>query len=103
MVVKHGLFYRCNVNRLKTLHQRDFCSILKIKWNDFINNEDVLARAKVEDIEVKLTCFRLIWLGHTSRINENMPDKALLCGERASGSCNVGFHFSDIKTLVRVH
>ena len=81
--------YRRNFNRLRTLQQQHLRSILKIKWNDFISNEDVLARANVEDIEVKLTHIRLRWLGHTSRMNENMPAKALLYGELASRSRNI--------------
>ena len=44
-------------------------------------NEEVLERANVLDIEIKLlkTCLR--WMGHICRMNDTRPVKAMLFGE----------------------
>ena len=44
--------------------------ILKIKWYHFISNEEVLKRAGVKDIELKLVGNRLRWPGHICRMGD---------------------------------
>ena len=63
---------------------------MNINWDHFISNEEVLARADVWDIELKLVRSRLRWLGHASRMDGDKPVKALLYGELANGSRPVG-------------
>ena len=82
--------YRHNINQLRTVQQRHLTKILKIRWSDYVSNEEVLRRANVEDIEIILTRSRLRWLGHASRMENGRPVKALLYGELDKGIRPVG-------------
>ena len=64
--------------------------LFKIKWDHYISNEEALARACVEDIEILLVRSRLRWLGHVSRMEDNRPVKSLLYGELTEGTRPVG-------------
>ena len=55
----------------------------------FFSNEEVLERANVVDIEIKLLKNSLRWMGHICRMNDTRPVKALLFGE-LEGSTKVG-------------
>ena len=65
--------YRHHINQLRTVQQRHLRKILRIKWSDFVSNEEVLRRADVDDIEITLIKNRLRWLRHVSRMNDNRP------------------------------
>ena len=78
------------VRQLGTVQQRHLRRILKIKWDHYISNEEVLARACVEDIEILLVRSRLRWLGHVSRMEDDRPVKSLLYGELTEGTRPVG-------------
>ena len=78
------------VRQFRTLQQRHLRRILKIKWDHYISNEEALARACVEDIEILLVRSRLRWLGHVSRMEDNRPVKSLLYGELTEGTRPVG-------------
>lgn len=82
--------YRKNINQLRTVQQRHLRRILKIKWDDYVSNEDVLLRADVEDIELTLSRNRLRWLGHVSRMRSESPVKELLYGEFVEGTRAIG-------------
>ena len=82
--------YQHEVRQLHTIQQRHLRLILNIKWDDLISNEEVLRRAHVEDIEIKLVRSRLRWLGHVCRMNVDRPVKELLYCELAHGSRKVG-------------
>ena len=55
---------RHRIKLLRTFQQRHLRSILKISWDHFITNEEVLDRAKFTDIEIILIRNRLRWMGH---------------------------------------
>ncbi len=82
--------YQHQVRKLRTIQQRHLRIILKIKWDHFVSNEEVLKRAGVEDIELKLVGNHLRWLGHICRMDDNRPVKALLHSELFHGSRPVG-------------
>ena len=42
------------VRQIRTIQQCHLGNILKIKWDQYISNEEVLTRAGLEDIEIKL-------------------------------------------------
>ena len=63
---------------------------MKIRWFDFVANEEILAKSDVVDIEVLLAQSRLRWLGHVSRMEDNRTCKRLLYGELADGSRPIG-------------
>ena len=82
--------YQHEVRQLCTIQQWHLRLILKIKWDHFISNKEVLKRAGTEDIKVMLVRSRLHWLAHVCRMDNNRPQKQLLYGELASGSSPVG-------------
>lgn len=82
--------YRHNINQLRTVQQRHLRKILRIKWSDFVSNEEVLRRSGAEDIEIILTRNRLRWFGHVARMNDDRPVKSLMYGELDKGSRSVG-------------
>lgn len=90
---------------LSTFQQRHLRIILGIKWNDFVCNEEVIRRANLEDIEIKLVRSRLRWLGHHCHIGDDRPAKRLLYSEPVNGSRPVGrpkLRFKDtLKTTVK--
>ena len=59
-------------------------------WKHYISNEEALARACVEDIEILLVRSRLRWLGNVSRMEDNHPMKSLLYGELTEETRPVG-------------
>ena len=61
--------YQKHVKQLRTIQQRHLRSILSIKWDHFVSNEEVLERANVLDMEIKLLKIRLRWMGHICRMN----------------------------------
>ena len=61
-----------------------------IKWGHYISNEELLARACVEDIEILSVRSRIRWLGHVARMEDDRPVKSLLYGELTKGARPVG-------------
>lgn len=82
--------YSTDIKQLRTVQQRHLRRILRVKWDDYVSNEEVLARSDVEDIEVMLTRNRMRWLGHVSRMENDRPTKMLLYGELVEGTRPVG-------------
>ena len=64
--------------------------ILKIKWNQYISNDEVQAQAGVEDVEILLVRSHIRWLEHVSRMQDDRPVKTLLYGEFATGTRPIG-------------
>ena len=98
--------YAYEIRQLRTFQQRHLRTILKIKWDDFISNEEVLRRSSVEDIEISLAKSKLRWLGHVARMDDSRHAKMLLYGERTDGSRPIGrpkLRFKDnIKSLLKI-
>ena len=63
---------------------------MKIKWDDYVSNEQVLSRANIDDIEILLAKSRLRWLGHVSRMEDVRAAKMILFGELEHGLRSVG-------------
>ncbi|XP_044166108.1 uncharacterized protein LOC122950060 [Acropora millepora] len=82
--------YRYNINQLRTVQQWHLRKILRIKWSDYVSNEEVLRRADAEDIEITLIKSRKRWLGHVSRMDDDSPVKALMYGKLDKGTRPVG-------------
>ncbi|KAK2556377.1 hypothetical protein P5673_021605 [Acropora cervicornis] len=55
--------YKHQIKKLRTIQQRHLRSILKIKWDDYVTNDEVLDRAMAEDVENILIRNRLRWVG----------------------------------------
>ena len=82
--------YRKQVRQLRTIQQRHLRFILKIKWDDFVTNDEVLCLAKADDIELLLNKNRMRWLGHVACMPETRAVKVLLYCELAEGKRKVG-------------
>ena len=63
---------------------------MKIKWDDYVSNEQVLSRANIDDIEILLAKSRLRWLGHVGRMEDVRAAKMILFGELEHGLRSVG-------------
>ncbi|PIK44118.1 hypothetical protein BSL78_19044 [Apostichopus japonicus] len=94
--------YHHNIRQLRTIQQRHLRSILKIKWDDFVTNDEVLDLATYEDIEAVLTRNRFRWLGHVARMPDDRPVKELLYGELGVGKRRVGRPLLRYKDTLKV-
>ena len=93
--------YRHHIKKLRTLQQRHLRFILNVKWTDYVTNDEVLERAKTEDIENILIRNRLRWLGHVVRMQDERPVKNLLYSELAEGTRKVGRPFLRFKDTMK--
>ena len=100
MEAKLGL-YRHHVKKLRMLQQRHLRFILNIKWTDYVTNDEVLERAKTEDIENILIRNRLRWLGHVVGMPDERLVKNLLYSELAEGARKVGRPFLRLKDTMK--
>ena len=80
-----------HIKFLRTVQQKHLRSILKIKWDHFITNDEVLDRSKSTDIVVTLIRSRWHWIGHVAHMPNVWPVKAILYGELAEGSRRVDY------------
>ena len=68
------VLYRKQIRLLERLHQRCLRSILGIKWQDHVSNEEVLKRASLPSIESISFQVQLRWTGHVTRMEDvRMP------------------------------
>ncbi|XP_068697221.1 uncharacterized protein [Montipora foliosa] len=63
------VLYRKQVKLLERFHQRCLRSIMGIKWQDYITNEEVLKRADTTSVEAMLMLRQLRWAGHVTRMD----------------------------------
>ena len=61
------VLYRKQIRLLERFHQHCLRSILGIKWQDHVSNEEVLKRASLPSIESILLQVQLRWAGHVTR------------------------------------
>ncbi len=90
MEVKHGLYTNIKFEKLSTIQQRHPQPSFKMKWDHFVSNKEVLNRAGVEGIEMKLVGNHLCWLGHICRMEDDRTIKALSHSQLFHGSQPVG-------------
>ena len=82
--------YRGQIARLEAIQQRHLRKIMKIKWDDYVPNVEVLRRAGLESVEATLAASQLRWTGHVVRMDDSRIPKALLYGELVNGRRRVG-------------
>ena len=82
--------YSHEIKQLRTVQQRHLRNILRIKWDDFVSNEEILRRSNSVDIEVMLAQNRLGWLGHITRMDNSRTVKQIFYGELVQGNRPVG-------------
>ena len=78
------------IRLLDLFHQRCLCSILGIKWQDHVSNEEVLNRASLPSIESILLQVQLRWAGHVTRMEDVLIPKAVFFSELQEGKRDLG-------------
>ena len=78
--------YRRDLKKLEQFHQKKLRSILKISWEDYITNNDVLERAGALSMEATIVKHRLRWSGHVARMEESRLPRRILFGELNTGN-----------------
>lgn len=66
-VSKTWTLYHHHIKLLRTVQQRHLRSILKISWDPYITNDEILDCSKSAEIEITLIRNRLCWIGHLAR------------------------------------
>ena len=65
-------------------------SILGIKWQDYLSNEEVLKRASLLSTESILLQVQLHWAGHVTRMEDVRVPKAVFLSEPQEGRRDPG-------------
>lgn len=84
------VLYRKHVQLLEPLHQRSLRSIMGIKWQDYVTNNEVLERANAPSVEAMLLTRQFRWAGHLSRMEDTRLPKAVFYGELCQGKRDRG-------------
>ena len=79
------ILYRRHVKQLEQFHTRSLRSIMRIRWQDRVTNQEVLDRANSSSIEAKILQAQLRWTGHVIRMDETRIPRQLFYGELVSG------------------
>ena len=66
------------MKRFEVFHQRCLRRILKVRWNYFVSNAEVLRRANIAPVDVQIRVARLRWFGHVVRMPEERVPNYLL-------------------------
>uniref|UniRef100_K7DZQ5 Reverse transcriptase domain-containing protein n=1 Tax=Monodelphis domestica TaxID=13616 RepID=K7DZQ5_MONDO len=75
--------YRKHMKQPEQFHQRSLRSIMRIRWQDRITNQEVLDRANSTSIEVLQTQLR--WSGHVICIDPQRIPRQVFYGELSAG------------------
>ena len=78
-------------------------SILGIKWQDCVSNEEVLKRASVPRVKSILFQVQLRWAGHISRMEDTRMPKAVFFSELREGKRDGGIPRKHYKDLLKRH
>ena len=82
--------YRKHTQLLERFHQRCLRSIMRVRWQDYVTNVEVLERAGLPSIEAMLLQRHLRWAGHVSRMGDTRMPKAVFFGELSKGKRDRG-------------
>ena len=84
------VLYRKQIRLLERFHKHCFRSILGIKWQDHVSDEEVLKRASLPSIESVLLQVKLRWAGHVTRMEDLRMPKAVFFSELQERKRNRG-------------
>ena len=84
------VLYRKQIRLLERFHQRCLRSIMGIKWQEYVTNEEVLKRASLLSLESTLLQQQLRWSGHVARMEDSRMPKAVFFGELREGKRKCG-------------
>ena len=69
---------QAQMKRFEVFHQRCLRRILKIRWNYFVSNAEVLKRANIAPVDVHIRAARFRWFGHVVTMPEERVPNYLL-------------------------
>ena len=95
--------YRRHMKQLEQFHQRSLRSIMKIRWQDRITNQEVLDRASSTSIEALIIKAQLRWSGHVIRMDPLRIPRQMFYGELANGSRKQGRPKKRFKDQLKTH
>ena len=84
------MLYRKQVNLLERFHQRCLRSLVGIKWQDYMTNNEVLGKVNLSSIEAMQISWQLHWVGHVLRMDKTRIPKAVFYGELSEGKRDRG-------------
>ena len=84
------VLYRKQIRLLERFHQRCLRSMMGIKWQEYVTNEEALKRASLPSLECTLLQQQLRWAGHVARMEDSRMPKAVLLGELREGKRKCG-------------
>lgn len=82
--------YRRHIKKLEQFTTRSLRTIMGIRWQDKVTNQEILDRAKMSSIESLLIKSQLRWTGHVIRMEDHRMPKQLLFGALKEGSRQQG-------------
>ena len=77
--------YQRHAKKLKHFHLRCLRKLLKIRWQDKIQETEVLKKAKMQSVHTLLKLAQLRWTGHVTRMPDERLPKKVLYGELHEG------------------
>ena len=84
------VLYRKQIRLLERFHQHCLRSILGIKWQYYVSNEQVLKKASLPSVESILLQVQLRWAGHVPRMEDIHMPKAVFFSELQEGKRDRG-------------
>ena len=108
-VVLTSLLYGCetwtlymrHLKQLECFHMHSLRTILNIKWQDRVSNQQVFDIAESTSIEAMILNGRLRWVGHVIRMEDNRLPTQLMFGELASVKRKQGRPLKRVKDYVK--
>ena len=90
--------YQMHAKRLNHFHTSCLRKLLKIKWQDWIPDTEVLKRAGMQSVHTLLKLAQLRWTGHVNRMPDERLPKKILFGELQVGKRPMVVRRSDTMT-----
>ena len=84
------VLYRKQIRLRERFYQRCLRSILGIKWQDYVSNEQVIKRASLPGIESIMLQVQLCWAGHVKRMEDVCMPKAVFFSKPQEGKHDHG-------------
>ena len=82
------VLYRKQIRLLQRFYQCCLRSILGIKWQDYVSNEEALREASLPSIKSILLQVQFHWAGHVARMEDVCMPKAVFFSEPQEGKCD---------------
>ena len=83
--IESWFLYQKQIRLFERFHQRCLCSILGIRWQDYVSNEEVLKKASLPSMESILLQVQLRWAGHVTRMEDVHMPKAVFFSKLQEG------------------